>query len=175
MAKASFELIDALRKTANHLKNGADYAWGNHGCCNCGNLLQTVANLSKEEILTYAHTGFGEWTELAMEFCPVSDVPVNLLIKKLTDIGLTPTDIHNLEYLEDRSVLEKLPGGFRWLKRNQKADVIIYFETYAQVLEDQLINEIPISILDLFYSQLPPLPKTVFEPTPIGHRTLETV
>ena len=95
MAKPSLELIDALRKTANRLKTGAYYAWGNHGGCNCGNLLQVITNLSKEEILQYAHSGIGEWTELAEEYCPVSNTPVNLMIKKLTDIGLTPSDIHH--------------------------------------------------------------------------------
>jgi hypothetical protein len=54
----------------------------------------------------------------------------------LEAIGLTPTDIHNLEYLEDRKVLEKLPGGFRWLKKNNREHVILYFETFAGILEE---------------------------------------
>ena len=150
MAHPSLELIDALRKTATRLKNGAAYAWGNHGSCNCGNLLQVVTRLSKEEILKYAHTGFGEWTELAEEYCGVTDAPVSLLLFKLQQIGLTPTDIHHLEYLDDRTVLEKLPGGFRWLKRNIREDVIVYFETFAQLLEDKMIDQvqIPEQLLD---------------------------
>lgn len=144
MANPTFELITALRETATRLKDGAPYAWGNHGACNCGNLLQVVAKLSKEEILTYAHTGIGEWTELAVEFCPVSDTPVDLLLKKLQEIGLTPTDIHHLEYLDDRSILNELPGGFRWLKRNQREDVIVYFETFAEMLEEKLLANIRI-------------------------------
>ncbi len=147
MANPSYELITALRTTANRLKRGATYAWGNHGACNCGNLVQVVANLSKEEILTYAHTGIGEWTELAIDFCSVSNAPINLLLKKLQEIGLTPTDIHNLEYLDDRNILVNLPGGFRWLKRNEKEDVIVYFETFANILEEKLLEliEIPYS------------------------------
>lgn len=144
MAYPTIELIAALRETANRLKTGAHYAWGNHGSCNCGNLLQVVTELSKEEILTYAHSGIGEWTELAEEYCGVTDAPVSLLLKKLQDTGLTPTDIHNLEYLEDREVLNALPGGFRWLKRNQREDVIVYFETFATVLEDKMIASITI-------------------------------
>lgn len=144
MAYPTIELIGALRETANRLKTGAHYAWGNHGSCNCGNLLQVVTELSKEEILTYAHSGIGEWTELAEEYCGVTDAPVSLLLKKLQDTGLTPTDIHNLEYLEDREVLNALPGGFRWLKRNQREDVIVYFETFATVLEDKMIASIAI-------------------------------
>lgn len=144
MAHPTIELIGALRETATRLKSGAHYAWGNHGSCNCGNLLQVVTELSKEEILTYAHSGIGEWTELAEEYCGVTDAPVSLLLKKLQDTGLTPTDIHNLEYLEDREVLNALPGGFRWLKRNQREDVIVYFETFASILEEKLIASITI-------------------------------
>lgn len=149
MAIPTLALIGALRETAKRLEEGAQYAWGNHGSCNCGNLLQVITDLSKEEILTYAHTGIGEWTELAEEYCGVTDAPISLLLKKLQDTGLTPTDIHNLEYLEDRTVLNALPGGFRWLKRNQRADVILYFRTYADLLEEQLIAQIPLPSFDL--------------------------
>lgn len=149
MAIPTLALIGALRETAKRLEEGAQYAWGNHGSCNCGNLLQVITDLSKEEILTYAHTGIGEWTELAEEYCGVTDAPISLLLKKLQDTGLTPTDIHNLEYLEDRTVLNALPGGFRWLKRNQRADVVLYFRTYADLLEEQLIAQIPLPSFDL--------------------------
>jgi len=149
MAYPTLALIGALRETAQRLEEGAQYAWGNHGSCNCGNLLQVITDLSKEEILTYAHTGIGEWTELAEEYCGVTDAPISLLLKKLQDTGLTPTDIHNLEYLEDRTVLNALPGGFRWLKRNQRADVILYFRTYADLLEEQLIEQIPLPSFEI--------------------------
>jgi hypothetical protein len=149
MAHPTTELIDALRETARRLRNGASYAWGNHGACNCGNLMQVVGNMTKEEILRYAHTGIGEWTELAEDYCPVTNAPYNLLISKLQQIGLTPSDIHNLEYLEDKTVLQRLPGGFRWLQRNVREDVIAYFETYAQVLEDQLLQTVQISFSEL--------------------------
>lgn len=149
MAKPNIELIEALRKTAKRLRNGADYAWGNHGACNCGNLLQVVTLLTKEEILQYAHTGFGEWTELSEEYCTTTGAPVDLLISKLQKVGLTPTDIHNIEYLEDREVLEKLQGGFRWLKRNVREDVIDYFEAFANLLEERLIEQIEIPYEEL--------------------------
>lgn len=149
MAQPNLALITALRETAKRLREGAHYAWGNHGACNCGNLMQVVGNMSKEEILKYAHTGIGEWTELAEDFCPVTDAPWGLLISKLQQIGLTPSDIHHLEYLEDKSVLEKLPGGFRWLQRNVREDVIVYFETYAQLLEEQLIETLEVDFSDM--------------------------
>ncbi|MES2776486.1 MAG: hypothetical protein V4722_20075 [Bacteroidota bacterium] len=149
MAHATLELVSALRQTAANLRNGNHYAWGNHGSCNCGNLLQVVARLSKEEILQYAHTGIGEWTELAEDYCPVTNAPVNLLIKKLEAIGLTSTDIHNLEYLEDKKVLNLLPGGFRWLNKNVREDVIVYFETFAELLEDALQQTVKVNYKNL--------------------------
>ena len=153
MANPSPQLISALRETAQRLREGAAYAWGNHGSCNCGNLLQVVTKLSREEILSYAHTGIGEWTELAEDYCDVTNTPVDLLISKLREIGLTPTDIHNLEYLEDRDVLERLPGGFRWLTRNIRDDVIEYFDTYAFMLEERLLQSIKIDDLLLEMAQ----------------------
>jgi hypothetical protein len=151
MATPNLILINALRETAQRLRSGAPYAWGNHGACNCGNLTQVVTKLSKEEILQYAHTGIGEWTELAEDYCGVTDAPASLLISKLQQIGLTPSDIHNLEYLEDKKVLEQLPGGFRWLQRNVREDVIAYFETYANILEEQLLEKISIEDLLLLH------------------------
>ena len=144
MAHPNLALIGALRQAAQNLREGADYAWGHHGSCNCGHVLQVVTHLSREEILRHAHTGIGEWTEIAESYCGVTHAPADLLVSKLEAIGLTPTDIHYLEYLQDRTVLNALPGGFRWLKRNIREDVILYFETFARLLEEQLLNYISI-------------------------------
>jgi len=138
-----------LQETAKRLKNGADYAWGHHGSCNCGNLLQVTTQLNKEEITRYAQTGVGEWTELAADYCGVTNTPIDLMISELQKLGLTPTDIHNLEYLQDKSVLEQLPGGFRWLKKNVRPDVIAYFETFADMLENDLLNNLTVSLNEL--------------------------
>ena len=147
MAFPNTVLIEALRTTAKRLNDGATYAWGNHGACNCGNLLQVITPLSRQDILQYAHTGIGEWTELSEDFCGVTNAPVDMLLSKLQGVGLTPSDIHNLEYLDNREVLDKLPGGFRWLTKNVREDVIVYFETFANLLEEQLLSGIDISQL----------------------------
>jgi len=144
VAYPNIQLIEALRKAAKNLSNGADYAWGHHGSCNCGHLLQVVTRLNKNEILEYAQTVHGEWSEIAEDYCGVTNAPAYLLVSKLEKLGLTPTDIHNLEYLEDRTVLENLPGGFRWLKRNIREHVVVYFETMADMLEDELLKKIAI-------------------------------
>lgn len=149
MAHPNIQLVNALREAAKNLRNGADYAWGNHGSCNCGHVLQVVTRLSKKEILEHAQSTCGEWTEIAEDYCGITSTPAYLLISKLEKLGLTPTDIHNLEYLQDRKVLENLPGGFRWLKRNEREDVVVYFVTMADLLETELLNKI----------ELPPLNK----------------
>jgi hypothetical protein len=138
MAKPSFELIEAFRETARRLRNGAHYAWGHHGACNCGNLLQVLTPFTEGEILRYAHTGTGEWTELAEEYCTATKAPVNMVISKLEQAGLSPADIHHIEYLTDRAVLDNLPGGFRWLKKNSRENVIEYFEAFADLMEDRI-------------------------------------
>jgi len=142
MAHPNIRLVETLREAAGNLRNGAQYAWGHHGSCNCGHILQVVTHLTKKEILEYAQSTRGEWTEIAEDYCGVTNTPADLLVSNLEKLGLTPTDIHNMEYLEDRAVLEKLPGGFRWLKRNVKEDVIVYFETMAEMLEEELLKKI---------------------------------
>lgn len=146
MAKPTIELINALRLTAVNLRNGAYHSWGHHGACNCGNLVQSVTNFTKDEILQYAHTCTGEWTELAIEFCPTTNVPLSLVFNRLEKIGLTPTDIHHIEYLSDKEVLEQLPSGFRWLKCNKREDAIDYFEAFANLLEEQLLQQIDVRL-----------------------------
>ncbi len=147
MAIASYRLIEALRETAQNLQNGAPYAWGHHGQCNCGNLAQVLTDFTETEIQAYAQTGAGEWTEIATQYCPISGMPVDMLVAKLMDAGLNPTDLHHLEYLNDKKVLQYLDGGFRWLRRNQRADAIDYFEAYANMLESKMLDAAVIEAL----------------------------
>lgn len=169
MAQPTIELIAALRETAQRLKQGVHYAWGHHGACNCGNLLQVVTHLSEDEILRYAHTGTGEWTELAEEFCPVTNAPLSLVILKLEQIGLTPTDIHNIEYLGDKAVLKNLAGGFRWLKRNKREDAIAYFEAFANMLEEELSQKVCLNLDRLFDQNVSPVITTRNDKFAIAH------
>ena len=149
MAKPSIELIEALRTTAQRLQAGAHYSWGHHGACNCGNLLQVITSMTEGEILRCAQTGIGEWTELSEEYCPDTNSTLNSIRSQLEQAGLTPVDVHNIEYLTDRAVLRELPGGFRWLKRNVREDVILYFETFANLLEEQLIASLDLKLDDI--------------------------
>jgi len=118
-------------------------------------LLQVLTPLTEGEILRYAHTGIGEWSELSEEYCAASNAPVTIVISKLEQAGLTPVDIHHIEYLTDRTVLHYLPGGFRWLKRNVREDVILYFEAFANMLEEKLIASVDLKMDDLLAEEAP--------------------
>lgn len=150
MAHPSLELIAALRETARRLRNGSHYAWGHHGACNCGNLLQTITPLSENEIRKTAHEAVGEWTELFRDYCPSTGSPLDLIASRLNEFDLTPTDMRHIEYLSDKSVLQHLEGGFRWLKRNKREDVVAYFEAFANQLEEKLAESLTLSLDELW-------------------------
>jgi len=161
MATPNLILVNALRETAKRIKTGGFYAWGHHGACNCGNLIQVVTNSTKEDVQKLAFTSSGEWSELACgfgewshenqnEYCEVSGKPLEVLFAQLQEIGLNSADIHNLEYLEDKEVLRNLPGGMRYLFRNERDNVVLYFETFAQLLENKLLDSIHLDYSELF-------------------------
>jgi hypothetical protein len=147
MALANQNLITALRKAAINLENGNHYEWGHHGSCNCGNLLQASTDMSKTEIFQLAQSGNGEYSELAEDYCGIIDAPFQYLISKLQDLGLNHVDVHNIEYLSDSRVLQRLEGGFKYLNKNQREDVIQYFNAFAALLKEQLDADILIKDL----------------------------
>ncbi|MBH25172.1 MAG: hypothetical protein CMH57_12110 [Myxococcales bacterium] len=138
MATANRSLITALRKTAWVLRTRVTYQWGHLGACNCGHLAQTVTQLSKAEIHAAALKRGGDWGELAVDHCPRSGLPVDYILEQLFELGLRKADIGHLEDLDDPKILARLPGGRRWLRRNDRDDVILYMETWADLLEEQL-------------------------------------
>jgi len=138
MARASVQLVTALRTTAARLAGDATYAWGHHGMCNCGHLVQTLCGLPAAQIHRVALEGDGDWSELAGAYCPTSGHAIDDLISELVDAGLTPEDLRHLEWLDDPEVLAALPGGHRWLVRNERADVVAYLTAWAALLEQAL-------------------------------------
>jgi len=135
MARASIELVQALRTTVARLTTDASYQWGHLGMCNCGHLVQTLCGLAPTRIHEIALEGDGDWNQLANAYCPTSGHAIDDVISELVAAGLTTTDIGNLEKLNDPAVLAALPGGHRWLRRNVREDLIAYLETWATLLE----------------------------------------
>lgn len=138
MATPSFALVQILRETADRLAGGAEYQWSHFGKCNCGHLAQTATRISARDIHRTAHRKLSEWSEIPDDFCPQTGVLIDRVIDTLFELGLTNTDLRHLEDLTDPEVLARLPGGWRYLQRNQRDDVIVYLRTWADQLEERV-------------------------------------
>ena len=150
MARTSPELINALRKTARNLKSGATYQWGHMGSCNCGNLAQELTSISRREIHEYAlRNRMGDWSEQTEAYCANSNAPMDLVINKMLDKGLTVNDLQHLEKLSDQQILRRLPLEQRYLKHNKREDVVLYLQTWAEMLEEQITDKIELPDFDL--------------------------
>ena len=139
MARPNSRLIFALRETARRLDGDqVRYAWGHMGACNCGHLAQTVTRLSRAEIHARAMERAGDWGEQVVEYCPTSGYAIDHVIGELLDLGLTRGDLADLERLSGSRVLARLPVERRALARNSRTDVVLYLETWADALEEEL-------------------------------------
>ena len=138
MAKATPELVKALRTTAARLSQGAPYQWGHMGCCNCGHLAQTLTHLSRAEIHKMALRRAGDWGEQVVEYCPTSGFPLDHVIDTMLEAGLSRDDIRHLENLDDLLILRQIPLERRHLKRNNRDDAVLYIMTWADMLDAQL-------------------------------------
>lgn len=142
MSNNCVELIDAVRKTIIKLKKGAPYQWGHMGACNCGNLAQELIQLTKEEIHRYAMEKSGDWNDQLIDYCPDSGYPMDLMISKMLEKGLKINDLRHLEKLSDPNILRNLPSSKNTnLEKNNLSDVILYFETWLEMLENQWIEK----------------------------------
>ena len=129
-------LIDALRATSDRLENeDVQYQWGHMGQCNAGHLIQTITGMSSFEIVESVDFQLDEWSEHAFDYCSCTGNKVDDIFLAIEKQGLTHTDIVKLENLSDRKVLENLNGGFRYLQRNRREDVIEYMRSFANILE----------------------------------------
>ena len=106
------------------------------GACNCGHLAQTVTELPREALHAMATERPGDWSELANDHCGVSGLPIDHVIATMLDIGLSRSDIRELERLSGRDVLRRLPEGERALDHRRKADVVRYLGAWADLLEE---------------------------------------
>ena len=135
-------LIEALRQTARNLKNGASYQWGHMGGCNCGNLAQELTRLDKNQIHRYAMERYGDWNKQLDDYCPASQMPIDVIINEMVMAGLQIEDLKHLEKLDDRAVLLRLPLEKRHLRHNVREDVVTYMNTWASLLEEQFAEKV---------------------------------
>ncbi len=142
MARPTPKLIDALRRTARSLKDGAPYQWGHMGGCNCGNLAQELTKLNRDQIHQYAMQRYGDWNEQVEDYCSTSQMPIDLIINEMLNAGLMLEDLKHLEKLDDRQVLIRLPLESRHLKHNVRDDVVSYMKAWADLLEEQFLDKV---------------------------------
>lgn len=105
------------------------------GHCNAGHLIQTLTGMSSFEIVESIDFELDEWSEHAVDYCSKTGCKVDDIFITIERYGVTHKDIVKLEYLSDRRVLENLDGGFRYLQRNDRHDVVAYMRSYADLLE----------------------------------------
>lgn len=141
MATPSLKIIEALRKTAAQLENGHRYEWGHMGSCNCGNLAQTITTFTRAEIQKYALEKRGDWSEQLVDYCPTSGYPMDMIIEKMIDFGFSQQDLRHLEWLSDTEILSTITEK-KHLNRNLKADTILYMKSWANLLENKLLDAI---------------------------------
>lgn len=142
MAKANPELIAAIEKTISKLQNGAAYQWGHMGACNCGNLAQELTKLSKAEIHQYAMQRHGDWNEQLLDYCPTSGYPMDMMVSKMLEFGLSLDDLAHLERLSDPEILSRIEKEkIDQLNKNSREDVIFYMSHWANLLREKWIVE----------------------------------
>jgi hypothetical protein len=144
MATANPELIAALERTASKLQQGASYQWGHMGACNCGNLAQELTPFSRAEIHQYAMQRHGDWNEQLIDYCPTSGYPIDLIVSKMLEKGVSLNDLGHLERLSDPEILAQMEKGRRdSLNKNSREDVIFYLQVWANLLREKWIASQP--------------------------------
>jgi hypothetical protein len=151
MAKKSIEIITALRATSKKLAEGSEYMWGHMGSCNCGNLAQVVTKFSKSEIHSLAMASNGDWNEQLNDYCKNSGMPLERVMFELISFGFSVEDLQHLEKLNDPEILRRFPKELQYLRHNYRKDVIVYINEWANMLEEQLLEEY---VLPKFLSNL---------------------
>lgn len=156
MAIISLKLIEAFRRTISKLKNNAPYQWGHMGACNCGNLAQELTHLTKAEIHQFAMQKSGDWNDQLIDYCPTSGYPMDLMISKMVEAGLTIDELKHLERLSDPKILQHIPFAHREkMEKNKKEDVILYMETWADILENEWLSQNPITLEEINKKNIP--------------------
>jgi hypothetical protein len=138
MARPTRDLISALRSTADRLESTTSYQWGHMGMCNCGHLAQAATGLTAAEIHSAALAREGDWEHQAVDYCATSGQLIDHILAAMFALGLTREDVRHLEKLSDDAVLRSLPTGRRYLRFNQRDDVIEYIRAWADVLDRHL-------------------------------------
>jgi hypothetical protein len=154
MAKPSLQLIDALKKAANRIADDKDsYNWKAIGACNCGNLVQEVTNFTAKEISNFGIKKHGDWQSISLLYDKNSGYEIDNIISQLLDMGLDLEDFTYLENLSCPKVLAYI-GENIVLKRDDPDDAVLYLNSWANMLEEELIQNISIELVETELSEV---------------------
>jgi hypothetical protein len=146
MAKATFEVIQALRNTVRRLEGSHDYQWGHMGSCNCGFLAQEITHLRKEEIHARAMCRYGDWSEQLNDYCPTSGFLIDDLISEMLQFGFDRDDLVHLERLSHPDILDSPKASGQSFQYNKKEDAIRYMTIWADKLESEMLDKVKIPL-----------------------------
>lgn len=142
MARASLEIVQVLRRTADRIECNTADQWGNTRLCNCGFLAQEIAKLKKEELYTRAMQRHGDSREQLNDASPIGEYAIDDILSDMLTFGFDRDDLKHLERLSDQRVLRNFPEPHHNLQPNAKHDVVKYLKAWANLLELELIDHI---------------------------------
>lgn len=150
MAKASVELIHALRNTVNTLEQTPDYVWKHIYSYSSNLLALEIIRLQKGETHKRTTQRYSDWNKQLSDYCTTRDSTEDNLISEMPAFGLDEDDFNHLRHLSDDAILSSLPADERNLHPALKPDVIKYIRTWTTQLENKLLVDIylPQSIIN---------------------------
>lgn len=112
-------LINALIAVVAALENGTvDYDWKNVSHCNVGLVAQAITRTDKHGLFNdylnemavkikgkYGSERCPTWTQMVVEYCPLTGEPMTEIFKKLYAAGMHREDISHLEYLNSAQIM----------------------------------------------------------------------
>ena len=113
----------------------------------------------------------GDWSEQLNDYCPIHGLPFDDIISELIEFGFDSNDLKHLEKLSDPKIIRLLPQAERTLLHNNKKDVIRYLRLWANLLEEELVNDIhiPAHVMNHSLLHLSPAVKAHAKLSPIIH------
>lgn len=139
------KLIEVLRKAAKCI-TPENYNWMALGQCNCGHLIQAATGLTHREICYQAIKKQGDWQSVSKLHEPNSGWEIDNTITIMLDLGLTIEDFTTLENLSNSKILERLNVSL--LERDNPSHCIMYLKSWADMLEEEIIQAISLRDLD---------------------------
>lgn len=136
--------IDVLKRAIEKLEGGARHSWMDSASCNCGILAQSCLNMEYRQFENLMYLSEPSFTSLGVSWgdkaenqkkCAVTGIPLHVIFESLFSAGFTPDELHELEYLSNKDILNKT--GFSYLDKYYKENLVKYLTAWVSILEEQ--------------------------------------